>query len=508
MYQYWDTKDKQQCPLCNEIFYGKPVLRVNTFIAGMAEKVKKGQAKAAGKPDQQPAKSGNENVFCDICTGAKVTAVKSCLVCLNSYCATHLEPHQRIPALKRHKLIHPVENLEDMICKEHHRPLELFCKADQTFVCEFCTDGEHKNHKTVSLEEEFQTQKAQLEITEVEMRETIQKRQQKIHEIQTSVETSKNNSERALADSAQVMTALQHYIKRSQVEFAEAIEEKQKRITTQAEGFIKQLEEEVTQLTQKEHMLRQFSINEDPFQFLQGLRSLTIATPQTKDWSEVSLDSDQWTVGKAVAQLEEKVVREVRMVCDPDLKRMRQHSVDLTLDPDTAHPLLTLSEDGKQVKHGDRKQNLQNKQERFDHVLNVLAKEGFCSGKFYYEVQVKDKTMWDLGVAKESINRKGDIRLNPKSGYWTIWLRKGAEYTANAGPAVFLPLREKPQKVGVFVDYERGQVSFYDVEARACLYSFTGCVFTEKLFPFFSPCANVGGKNSAPLVITPVKYSG
>ncbi len=120
---------------------------------------------------------------------------------------------------------------------------------------------------------------------------------------------------------------------------------------------------------------------------------------------------------------------------------------------------------------------------------------------------MKGKTEWDLGVVRESINRKGAITLSPSDGYWTVWLRNGDEYKACASPSVSLSLRVKPQRVGVFVDYEEGLVSFYDVESSSHIYSFTAQSFTEKLFPYFSPFPNDGGKNSSPLIITPVNYN-
>ncbi|XP_071313415.1 zinc-binding protein A33-like isoform X2 [Trachinotus anak] len=444
---YWDTTKTFPCPLCKEEFLTKPMLRVNTVIAEMAAKLKsKVQEKSTGISEQ----AGNGNVFCTMCTGARAAALKSCLVCFMSLCEEHLKPHQTILALKKHKLINPVENLENRICETHEEPLELFCKVDHMFVCGACKDTDHKNHKIVTLEEEAEMRKTQLGNEKTHADEMIQSRQQKIQEIQKSMDASRNNAAKALSCSLHVTTALADYIKRSQAE---------------------------------------------------------LTKPQVKDWSDVTLTSDQFEVQGALAKLETTVMREVSMLCDPDLKEKQQHAVDVTLDPDTAHPQLAVSADGKQVTHGGRKRNVPNKRERFDHVLNVMAKEGFSSGKFYYEVQVKDKPQWDLGVVNESINRKGDIRLSPKNGYWTIWLRKGHEFTANTGPAINLPVREVPQKVGVFVDYEQGQVSFYDVDTKANIFSFTGCNFTEKLFPFFSPCANDDGKNSAPLIIAPVKYN-
>ncbi|KAI3370847.1 hypothetical protein L3Q82_007133 [Scortum barcoo] len=185
-----------------------------------------------------------------------------------------------------------------------------------------------------------------------------------------------------------------------------------------------------------------------------------------------------------------------------ELKRVQLYAVDVTLDPDTAQPNLILSDDGKEVSCGDVEKNLPDNTERFDTCPVVLAKQSFSSGRFYYEVQVKGKTDWDLGVARESISRKGEITASPQKGYWTICLWNKNEYYAKACPDVRLSLKQQPEKVGVFVDYEEGLVSFYDVDAAALIYSFTGCCFTEKLYPYFSPCPNYGGKNSAPLIIS------
>ncbi|CAM4674661.1 unnamed protein product [Leuciscus chuanchicus] len=187
------------------------------------------------------------------------------------------------------------------------------------------------------------------------------------------------------------------------------------------------------------------------------------------------------------------------------LKFVQKFAVDVTLDPETADPYLILSDDGKQVSEGDIEQDVPENPKRFDEFLCVLAKQGFSSGRFYYEVQVKGKTEWDLGVARESINRKKKtITLSPEDGVWTVVLRNENQYKACESPPVSLSLRVKPEKVGVFVDYEEGLVSFYDVESRSHIYSFTDQTFTDKLYPYFSPGFNDEGKNSNPLIITPV----
>ncbi|KAI2645490.1 Zinc-binding protein A33 [Labeo rohita] len=135
--------------------------------------------------------------------------------------------------------------------------------------------------------------------------------------------------------------------------------------------------------------------------------------------------------------------------------------------------------------------------------ISINSDQGFSYGKFYYEVQVKGKTEWDLGVASESINRKEMTTLTPVNGFWTLILRNDNEYDACENPSVSFSLKVKPEKVGVFVDYEEGLVSFYDVGSSSHIYSFTGQTFTEKLYPYFSPGLNDECKNSNPLIITP-----
>ncbi|KAK9536916.1 hypothetical protein VZT92_006667 [Zoarces viviparus] len=240
-----------------------------------------------------------------------------------------------------------------------------------------------------------------------------------------------------------------------------------------------------------------------------SFRTLNTAPP-TKDWTgvRVSPPSHEGTVVRAVNQLEETLSKHMKkLLTEVELKRVQQSAVDVTLDPDTAHPDLILSDDGKQVHDSDVTKNLPDNPERFNDCVYVLSKQSFSSGRFYFEVQVEGKTKWELGVARESINRKGDITPTPQEGYWTIWLRNENEYKALAGPSVRLSLKSQPQKVGVFVDYEEGLVSFYDVKSAALIYSFTGCCFTEKLYPVFSPSLNYGGKNSAPLIISPVNHT-
>ncbi|XP_021432755.2 zinc finger protein RFP [Oncorhynchus mykiss] len=501
---YWDGNEMCQCPMCKKTFYKRPDLFINTFISEMAAQFRKSvQVKATSSSDQLPAKTGE--VSCDICTGMKLKALKSCLVCQTSYCETHLEPHQRVPALKRHKLIKPVENLEDRMCKKHDRLLELFCRTDQTCVCQFCTEAKHKTHNTVPLEEEYGEKMAELGKMMAVVQQMLHTRSRKVKEIKHSVELSKRVAERKILDSVQVFTALVRSIERSQAELIEVVKEKQKKAERQAERLIKELEREITELQRRSTKLEQLSHTEDHLHLLQSFPSLC-TLPPTKDWSKISVHSDLYvgTGRRVVSQLEETLNKEMDKV---KLKRAQRYAVDVTLDPDTANPYIILSTSGKEVRYQQKQQDLLDNPKRFSTCPCVLGNKGVSSGRSYYEVTVKGKTKWDLGVARESINRKGNITLSPKDGYWTVALRERCKYLACTSTPVLLSLREKPQKVGVFVDYEEGQVSFYDVEARSHIYSFTGCTFAKKLYPYLGPCANFGDENSAPLIISPVNHT-
>ncbi|XP_035856383.1 E3 ubiquitin-protein ligase TRIM21-like isoform X2 [Sander lucioperca] len=352
--------------------------------------------------------------------------------------------------------------------------------------------------------------KAELGKTEAEIQQMIQKRRLKIQEIKHSVDLSEEDADREIAEGVQVFTSLKESVERGLNELINTIKEKQKTTEKQAEAFIKELEQEISELMKRSTEVEQVLRSEDHLHLLQSVQSLNIQQPPpTKDWTEVSVrpSSYEGTVVKAVVQLEETLSEEMKKLAESELKRVQQYAVDVSLDPDTAHPDLILSDDGKQVNDSDVRKNLPDNPERFSYCACVLGKQSFSSGRFYFEVQVKGKTNWDLGVVRESINRKGIITLSPENGYWIIWLRNGNEYKAAAGPSVLLSLKSPPQKVGVFVDYEEGLVSFYDVDAAALIYSFTGCSFTEKLFPYFSPGLNYGGKNSSPLIISPVRVN-
>ncbi|XP_067227836.1 E3 ubiquitin-protein ligase TRIM39-like isoform X1 [Chanodichthys erythropterus] len=487
----WTNTQTCFCPLCKETFSRRPDLKINTTLREVVQHFK------------EKLDLGESEVFCDICDERKQKAVKTCLTCQSSYCDSHLEPHLRVPRLKKHKLINAVENLEDYICQKHKQPLEMFCRDDQTCVCLFCTEGEHRTHNTVPIEEESRKMKDQLVQRQTDEQQMIQKRMKKIKEIKHSVDLRKRNTEKEKSSSVEIFTDLILSIERCQSELLKMMEEQQKAAEKQAEDLIKELQQEITELKKRNTELEQISHTDNHLHLIQMCSSLS-SRPHTKNWTEIRIDSDVNvnSLKRALTQLRKTLHEKLSQTVSTGLKSVQKYAVDVTLDPDTANPYLILSDVGKQVRHGDIKQNVPKNPKRLED-RSVLAKQGFSSGRFYYEVQVKGKTWWALGVARESINRKGEIAASPKNGVWVLMLNEN-QYKAYDDPPVSLSQRVKPEKVGVFVDYEEGLVSFYDVDSRSHIYTFTGQTFTDKLYPLFDPGLNDEGKNSKPLIITPV----
>ncbi|XP_008302886.1 E3 ubiquitin-protein ligase TRIM39-like [Stegastes partitus] len=520
---YWDSSDRTQCPLCMQRFCSRPQLRVNTEFRDMVEHFNSlmvaGGDKSLTKPEEVP---------CDVCSGPKFKAQKTCLVCSTSYCQTHLEPHQRVERLKRHKLINPVSNLDNRVCKKHHKMLEFFCCSDQECVCLMCLKDGHVTHKAVPLENVFRERKAWLENTTSEMTIIENDKFVSAQELKYSVQRRKEESQREIANIADLLGALVGTLLKKQMELVALIEEKQIAAETQAEVHITRLKQEAAELKRKRFEMERLSQTEDHLHFLQSWSSLGFPAhaedllnplshynpPFATDFFDVGRQTYVGMVKKSVALMEktlgnemEMLIHEVRLsdgceagaaekpmtdgfiqeVWNPPQDKLMMiqqcNAVNVTLDTFSACSRLMVSEEGKQLAF--RKSGLCFPAllgRNFEYRPFALATDGFSSGRFYYEVQVSGSKCWLLGVVKESIDRMIVSDPVPEEGGWTLSARYtlfDEVYSANASSGPLPYVLQRPQTVGVFVDYEKGEISFYDVDARTLMYSFTGCNFTE-----------------------------
>ncbi|NXK26839.1 TRI27 protein, partial [Arenaria interpres] len=177
---------------------------------------------------------------------------------------------------------------------------------------------------------------------------------------------------------------------------------------------------------------------------------------------------------------------------------------DVSLDPDTAHPRLELSDNGKSVNDTGTIRNVPKNEKRFDSHLYVLAKEGYTSGRHYPEVDVGKGSSWALGIARESVTRKGALTLSPENGFWAMGFAHGREYWAYTEPWTRLSVGEELPKIGIFLDISSKQLSFYNVRKNTALYTFTitdGSSWEGNFLPFFSAVPATAKPDTEPLNI-------
>uniref|UniRef100_A0AAY5F4X0 Uncharacterized protein n=1 Tax=Electrophorus electricus TaxID=8005 RepID=A0AAY5F4X0_ELEEL len=184
----WDQEDQKgsySCPQCRHTFTPRPDLNKNTMLAELADTLKKTKLQDAPPVDSCV---GPGDVECDVCTGRKHKAVKSCLVCLLSFCEAHVQTHFKSPAYKKHKLVEASVNLQEKICPHHDKLLEIFCRTDQKCVCYLCVMDEHRSHKTVSATAERTEKQKQLVETQRKNQQRFQQREKDLKELKQIME--------------------------------------------------------------------------------------------------------------------------------------------------------------------------------------------------------------------------------------------------------------------------------------------------------------------------------
>ncbi|XP_044838048.1 E3 ubiquitin-protein ligase TRIM39-like [Mauremys mutica] len=373
---------------------------------------------------------------------------------------------------------------EEKVCGEHQEALKLFCEEDQTSVCAVCHLS--RDHRVIPIKEAAQEYKEKLQGALGPLRKELEevlaltsKEEKKTTEWQSKV---KNKREMIAGEFNKLHTLLRE----EEQLLLQSLEEKERET-------LQRLRENVIKLSQQSSSLQQLiteieeKCQQPVVELLKDVKSTLNRSENVKLQEPEAVSTDLKNVYKISLDMREALKRFV---------------VDVTLDPDTANPNLVLSDDRKRVRRGNTRQDLPNNPERFDRYLIVLGTEGFAGGRCYWEVEVGDKTRWDLGVCRESVSRKGQVTATPEDGFWVVGLRDG-EYEALTFPPTPLPMSIRPSQVVIFLDYEAGEVSFYNVTDRSHLFTFTG-TFSGMLHPYFYPGADDGGTNAAPLIICPV----
>ncbi|KAA0718663.1 hypothetical protein E1301_Tti014583 [Triplophysa tibetana] len=313
----WNQEDQKRvysCPQCREIFTPRPALGKNVILAEMMEKLKKTKLQTDGAA---PIYAGPEDVKCDVCTGSKRKASKSCLVCLNSYCQTHFERHEELQSGKRHKVTEATGRLQEMICSQHDRLLEVFCRTDQKLICLLCTIDEHKSHDTVSAAAERTVKQSLLEDKQRKHQQRIGEKEKKLHHLRENVKIDERSAQTAVEDTERIFTELIRSIERRRSEVIKLIRDQEKTAVSRAEGLLKELEQEIEDLRRRHDEMEQLSHTEDHISFLQSFLSLSESPGSTNNTSVSSLISFD-DVRKSVTQLKVNV----EDLCKEEIEKM------------------------------------------------------------------------------------------------------------------------------------------------------------------------------------------
>ncbi|XP_035271072.1 tripartite motif-containing protein 16-like [Anguilla anguilla] len=494
---YWDQDAHTgvySCPQCRETFTPRPDLRKNIMFAEVVEKLKKTGLQAA-----PPAHcyAGPGDVVCDFCTGRKRKAVKSCLVCLASYCETHLQPHYESPAFKKHKLVKATGNLQEKICSHHDKLLEVYCRTDQQCICYLCTMDEHRGHDTVSAAAERTEKQKQLGATQREFQQRIQEREKKLQDLRQAVQAFKQSAQAAVEDSERIFTELISFIERRRSEVKELI----KAEVSRAEERLERLEQEMAELRRRDAELEQFSRTEDHIHFLQSCQSLC-ALPGPGDLPRITVSPHVSfeALRKSVSELKERLedvckeelirvsgeAKEVNILEPKTREDFLQYSCQLTLNPNTAHQRLRLSEGNRKVTCVEEIQPYPDHPDRFDYWPHVLCREGL-SGRCYWEAEWSGDAV-SIAVSYKEVSRKGrggDCGLGHNNKSWCLCRAYGRYFFMhnNEGPDIPGP---PSSRIGLYLDHGAGTLSFYSVSDTMTLLHRVQTTFTQPLYPGFS----------------------
>ncbi|XP_056306824.1 tripartite motif-containing protein 16 [Danio aesculapii] len=470
-----DQKRVYRCPQCRRTFTPTPALDQNVMLAEMLEELKTTRLQTAD------CYAGSGDVECDACTGRKHKAVKSCLVCLNSYCQNHLQQHENLFRNKKHKLTDATGR--------HEEPLKMYCRTDQQCVGYLCMMDEHKNHETVTAAAERTEKQKILKETQRQYEDRIQERVKKLQDLRQAVDSHKRSAQAAVENTERIFTQLIHCIERRRSEITQLIRDQEKTAVSRADDLMKTLEKEIDDLKRRSTELEQFSNTHDHIKFLQSFQSFSVS-PGSADVSSITISSllsfDH--VGKSVSELKEKLEdfckQEIKKISDRDPETRNdflQYSHLLSLDPNTVNKTLLLSERNTLVSHTNALLQYPDHPDRFDFYTQVLCRESVC-GRSYWEIERSEGVF--IAVAYKSIRRKGESNqclfgFNDQS--WMLLCSSSTcSYYHNRKETV-LPVLSS-SRIGVYVDHSAGTLSFYSVSDTMSLIHRVQTTFTQPLY--------------------------
>ncbi|TNM94245.1 hypothetical protein fugu_002421 [Takifugu bimaculatus] len=310
------------------------------MLADAVEQLRKGALKADVRDSIRSARGGTTSssrpkgklsssaVACDMCKGEQREAVKSCLVCMSSYCEAHLKPHQTKKALKQHELIAATSNLAEKICTQHKYLQEFFCRQCKTFICWLCTSNQHKGHESVSTKVERLEKQKVLSDLQAETQQRLKEREQELKNLKKVMEVTKRSAIKVHSDTEQTLKELQRSVERLQELMEEVLDQANLEKMSQAQEVADSLEAEIKVLKKRDSDMKDLAQCEDHIHYLQTCESMN-SPLDTGDLPAVTvnLEASFEPIRDTVLDLREQV----EDLCNQELGKFTKQVNDTTL---------------------------------------------------------------------------------------------------------------------------------------------------------------------------------
>ncbi|XP_030015364.1 tripartite motif-containing protein 16-like [Sphaeramia orbicularis] len=503
---HWDGEDGKNlhsCPQCRHTFIPRPVLVKNTMLAVLVEQLKKTGLGAAAADH---CYAGAEDVVCDVCTGRKLKAVKSCLMCLASYCDKHLQHHYNVAPLKKHKLVDPSEKLQENVCSRHDEVMKMFCRTDHQCICYLCSVEEHKGHDTVSSAAERTERQKELELSRQKIQQRIKDKQNDVKALQQEAENISRCADEAAEKNRKILSELIRLLEERRSDVERQIRSKEETEVSRVKELERKLEQEMTELRRKDAEMDKLAQTHDHNQFLLQYPSVSTLR-EDPDSSHVHVRPQSYfeDVTTAVSELREKLqlslteewtnislsISQTQVLLEPEPQTRAgflRYSRQITLDPNTVNEHLSLSEENRRGTHMSQKQNYPDHPDRFSYWRQVLSRESL-TGRCYWEVEWRGGGV-GVAVAYKHMKRKGHsdecfFGRNDKS--WVLYSYNNSTefYHNSVKSSVPGPLSSR---IGVYLDHTAGILSFYSVSETMTLIHRVQTTFTKPLYAGLGLC--------------------
>ncbi|XP_045907095.1 E3 ubiquitin/ISG15 ligase TRIM25-like [Micropterus dolomieu] len=506
-------KGQYSCPQCRQVFNPRPLLSRNTVLAEVAEKFQGTRLNASA---QHPAKPDEEK--CNVCTGRKGKAVKSCLVCSESYCAVHSGVHEERFHGKTHKLIPALGQLREKLCPQHDKLLSLYCRTDQQCVCSQCVKERHKGHDAVSVADQRAAQQKKLQETSLK---SVHKLKDMEKELRYVVKYIKHSTQAAVDESERVFFKLIRSIEKQSYDVKELLRVQERAAVNQAEELLEKIQRELAELRRADAELEKISHTEDHIHFLEKCKSLhfpakTVEMPNTdalqylmyktmtgaladlKDGLDKTLEKEFNRVSEKVISLKEArhqstsvktKAKDTDITYNSEPKTRAdflQYYNEITLDTNTANPYLSFSDGLRVVTTLLDPQPYPDHPSRFSSWAQVLGRAGMA-GRCYWEVEWSGKGGVSIGVCYKNMSRNGggsDCKIGHNSKSWSLdcspsvcSFQHDKETVTIAAPCC--------SRIAVYLDFRAGTLSFYNVSDSMVLLHKVKTTFTQPVYPGF-----------------------